>query len=102
MALEYHSCHLPGGPGGSPQCVRPWGCRPLRPVPLLPSVRVHVRVLAHLAPVHPCTRPLYFPVSAAKWLLFTGVCAVSGMCVLVVFLYPLLPPPFFVLYICFL
>ena len=28
---------------GSPQCVRPWGCRLLRPLPLLPSVHVRVR-----------------------------------------------------------
>ena len=42
-ALEYRSCHWPGGPAGSPQCVRPWGCRPWCPVPLLPSMHVGVR-----------------------------------------------------------
>ena len=42
-ALEYRSCHWPGGSAGSPQCIRPWGCRLLRPVPLLPSVHVRVR-----------------------------------------------------------
>ena len=50
-ALEYHSCHWPGGSAGSPQCVRPMGCW-FFPVP----------------------RPPY--VCAASWasrLLFTGV-----------------------------
>ena len=42
-ALEYRSCNWPAGPAGSPQCVRPWGCRPWCPVPLLPSVHVRVR-----------------------------------------------------------
>ena len=32
-ALEYRSCHWPGGSAGSPQCVRPWGCRLWCPVP---------------------------------------------------------------------
>ena len=41
-------------------------------------------------------------VSAATWLVFTGACAVCGMCVVVVVLSPLAPPPFAcVLYICF-
>ena len=39
-ALQHRSCHWPGGSAGSPQCVRPWGCRPWCPVPLLPSVHV--------------------------------------------------------------
>ena len=26
VALEYRSCHWPGGSAGSPQCVRPMGC----------------------------------------------------------------------------
>ena len=43
VALEYRSCHWPGGSAGSPKCVRPWECRPLRPVPLLPPVHVRVR-----------------------------------------------------------
>ena len=50
-ALEYRSCHWPGGSAGSPQCVRPMGCW-FFPVP----------------------RPPY--VCAASWasrLLFTGV-----------------------------
>ena len=42
-ALEYRPSHWPGGLAGLPQCVRPWGCRPLRPVPLLPSLHVGVR-----------------------------------------------------------
>ena len=42
-ALEYRSCHWPGGPAGLPQCLRPSGCRPWCPVPLLPSVHVRVR-----------------------------------------------------------
>ena len=51
VALEYRSCHWPGGSAGSPQCVRPMECR-VSPVPRLPYV---------------CA------VSWAAWLLFTGV-----------------------------
>ena len=50
-ALEYRSCHWPGGSAGSPQCVRPMGCS-----------------------FYPVPRPPY--VCAASWasrLLFTGV-----------------------------
>ena len=51
VALEYCSCHWPGGSAGSPQCVRPMGyC--FFPVPRPPYV---------------CA------VSWAAWLLFTGV-----------------------------
>ena len=50
-ALEYRSCHWPGGTAGSPQCVRPMGCW-FFPVPRPPYV---------------CA------VSWATWLLFTGV-----------------------------
>ena len=59
-ALEYRSCHWPGGSAGSPQCVRPMGCW-FFPVP----------------------RPPYMcAVSWASRLLFTGVparCVVSGV-----------------------
>ena len=51
VALEYRSCHWPGGSAGSPQCVRPMGYWFL-PVPRPPYV---------------CA------VSWAAWLLFTGV-----------------------------
>ena len=51
VALEYRSCHWPGGSAGSPQCVRPMGCW-FFPVP----------------------RPPYLcAVSWAAWPLFTGV-----------------------------
>ena len=50
-ALEYRSCHWPGGSAGSPQCVRPMGCW-FFPVPRPPYV---------------CAASL------AAWLLFTGV-----------------------------
>ena len=51
VALEYRSCHWPGGSAGSPQCVRPMGYW-FFPVP----------------------RPPYMcAVSWAAWLLFTGV-----------------------------
>ena len=50
-ALEYRSCHPPGGSAGSPQCVPPMGCW-FFPVPRLPYV---------------CA------VSWATWLLFTGM-----------------------------
>ena len=43
-----------GGSAGSPQCVRPWGCGLLRPVPSPPSARARA-------------------VSWATWHLFTGV-----------------------------
>ena len=43
VALGYHSCQWPRGSAGSPHCVRPWGCRLLHPVSLLPSVHVRVR-----------------------------------------------------------
>ena len=51
VALEYRSCHWPGGSAGSPQCVRPMGCW-FFPVPRPPYV---------------CA------VSWTTWLLFTGV-----------------------------
>ena len=51
MALEYRSCHWPGGSAGSPQRVRPMGCW-FFPVPRPPYV---------------CA------VSWAAWLLLTGV-----------------------------
>ena len=51
VALEYRSCHWPGGSAGSPQRVRPMGCW-FFPVPRPPYVRA---------------------VSWATWLLFTGV-----------------------------
>ena len=71
VALEYRSCHWPGGSAGSPQCVRPWGCRPLRPVPLLPSVHVRVR----------CPGPL-------------GACSpVRALCAVCVCCWWLRPPP---------
>ena len=59
-ALEYRSCHWPGGSAGSPQCVRPMGCW-FFPVPRPPYV---------------CA------VSWASRLLFTGVparCVLSGV-----------------------
>ena len=73
-ALEYCSCHWPGGSAELPQCVRPWGCRPLRPVPLLPWVHVRLRC--------PGPRGACSPVCA--------LCAV-GMCCW--WLYPSNPPP---------
>ena len=51
MALEYRSCHWPGGSAGSPQCVRPMGCW-FFPVPRPPYVSA---------------------VSLAVWPLFTSV-----------------------------
>ena len=51
VALEYRSCHWPGGSAGSPQCVRPMGYW-FFPVPRPPYV---------------CA------VSWAAWLLFTAV-----------------------------
>ena len=53
VALEYRSCHWPGGSAGSPQCVRPMGCWFF---PVLPP-------------------PYVCAVSWTTWLLFTGVSA---------------------------
>ena len=51
VALEYRSCHWPGGSAGSPKCVRPMGYW-----------------------FFPVSRPPYVcAVSWAAWLLFTGV-----------------------------
>ena len=86
-ALEYRSCHWSGGPAGSPQCLRPWGCRLWCPVPLLPSVYVRVRC--------PGPRSVCSPVCA--------LCAVRVCCW---WLCPSPPPPifsflfFFALYLC--
>ena len=57
VALEYRSCHWPGGSAGSPQCVRPMGYW-FFPVPRPPYV---------------CA------VSWAAWLLFTGVPALFAV-----------------------
>ena len=98
VALEYGSCHWPGGSAGSPQCVRPWGCRPLRPVPLPPSVCVRVRCPGPLGACSLVRTPFCVScaVSAATWLLFTGACAMCGVSVLMVALSCLLPAFFFV------
>ena len=88
-ALEYRSCHWPGELGGSPQCVGPWGCRLLRPVPLLPSVHVRVRCRGPRGACAP-------------------VCALCAVCVCCWWLCPSSSPPnflfllsFFLLCICF-
>ena len=92
VAVEYRSCHWPGGSAGSPQCVRPMGCW-FFPVPRPPYVcpgplgscsplcprRVLCclcGVLGHLVSVHRCARSVCSfacAVSWATWLLFTGV-----------------------------
>ena len=80
VALEYRSCHWPGGPAGSPQCVRPWACRLWCPVPFLPSVHARLR----------CPGP--------RCRLFTGVRAVCGaLCCW--WLCPSSSPPNFFLYL---
>ena len=56
VALEYRSCHWPGGSAGSPQCARPWGCGVLCPAP--PLLRFAACACA---------------VSGASWLPFTVV-----------------------------
>ena len=60
VALQYRSCHLTGWSAGSPQCVRPWGCRPLRPVPLPRSVRVRVRCPCPLGACSAVRTPFVF------------------------------------------
>ena len=74
VAMEYRSCHWPGGSAGSPQCVPPWGCRQLRPVPLLPSVHVSVRYPGPLGACSP-------------------VCALCAVCVCCWWLRPSSSPP---------
>ena len=87
-ALEYRSLHWPGGSAGSPQCVRSWGCRPLRRVPLLPWLHVRVQ----------CPRPR----GACS-----PVCALCAVCVCCWWLCPSSSSPpnflfFFALYLfCF-
>ena len=102
-ALDYRSCHWPGGSAGSPQCVRPWGCRPLRPVPLPPSVRVRVRCPGPLGACSPVRTPFVFRAWCPRP---RGSCSpVRALCVVCVcwwWFSPPSPPPFFcVLYICF-
>ena len=60
VALEYRSCHWPGGSARLPECVRPWGPRPLRPVPLPPSVRVRVQCAGPLGACSPLRTPFVF------------------------------------------
>ena len=96
VALEYRSCQWPGGSAWSPQCIRPWGCRPLCPVPLPPSVCVRVQFPGQLG--------AYLPVRT--WLVVTGARALCGMCVQLMVLLgtppppPLLPPLFFSPFFC--
>ena len=73
LALEYRSCHWPGGSA--------WSVCPTHGVLVLscPSAALRVcSVLGHLAPVHRCARVVCCVASAlswATWLLFTGVLA---------------------------
>ena len=93
VALEYRSCHWPGGSAGSPQCVRPMGCW-FFPVPRPPyvcavswasrllfagvparCVVLGVRCPRPPAPVHRCARSVCCVACAVSWasrLLFTG------------------------------
>ena len=113
VALEYRSCHWPGGSAGSPQCVRPMGywffpvprppyvcavswplgsCSPVWPRGLLCCV---CGVLGHLAPVHRCASSVCCvacAVSWATWLPFTGVRALCGARVPWVVVSLFLPP----------
>ena len=85
VALEYRSCYWPGGSAVSPQCVRLLGCGLLRPVPLLPSVRVRVRCPGPLGACSPVRGPCVpCAVSVATCRLFTGARAACGMRVLLV------------------
>ena len=85
VALEYRSRHWPGGSPGSLQCVRPWWCGSLRPVPAalgactFPVSSVTWRLFTGV-----CAICLPCAVSVATWRLFTGARAVCGMCVLLV------------------
>ena len=113
VALEYRSCHWPGGSAGSPQCVRPmtyW----FFPVPQPPYVCavswaagllftgvparfavVCLRCPGPLAPVHRCARSVCCVACAVSWatgLLFTGLRAVCGARVPWVVVSLFLPP----------
>ena len=94
VVLKYRFCHWSCQSAGSPQRVRPMGCR-FFPVPRPPYVcavswatwllftgvplgvlRCVCGVLGHLVPVHRCPRSVRCfacAVSLATWLLFTGV-----------------------------
>ena len=73
VAMDYRSCHRPGGSARLPQCVRPMGCRFFLS---RPSATLRVcGVLGHLASDHRCARVVCCVASAVSWvtwLLFTG------------------------------
>ena len=78
VALEYRSCYWPSWPAGSPRCVRPLGCGLLRPVPLLPWVRLRVRCPGPLGACSPVRAPCVFCVRC-PWPL--GACSpVRALC----------------------
>ena len=83
VALEYRSCHWPGRLGGSPQCVRPWGCGSLRPVPLPPSVHVRVRCpepLVACSPMGALCDPCAVSVATSRLLPVRVLCAACVCC----------------------
>ena len=98
VVLEYCSCDLPVGSAWSPQCVRPWGRRPLRPVPCCSRCMCVCGVLAHLAPVHRCAGPLCVVRGVRGRVALVHQCArfVRYACVFGGFAPPP-PPPFFLL-----
>ena len=78
VALEYRSCHWPGGQAASPECARPWGCGSLRRVPLLPSVCVRVRCPGPLGACSPVRAPSVIS-ARCPWPL--GACCQYARCV---------------------
>ena len=103
VALGYRSCHWPGGSAGWPQCVQPWGCRPLCPVPFPPWVRVRVRCPGPLGACSPVRPPFVFRARCPRP---RGSCPpVRTLCAVCVcwwwFCPPSSPPPFFALYLFF-
>ena len=78
VALEYRSCHWSGGSAASPQCVQPWGCGSLCPVPPPPSLRARVRCPWPLDACSPVRGPVVF-LARCPWTL--GACSlVRALC----------------------
>ena len=97
FALDYRSCHWPGGAAGSFQCVRPWGCGSLRPIPLPPLVRARVQCPGPPGTCSAMRTPFGFR-ARCPWPL--GACSpVRALCAVWLCCWWLrrgpLPPPFF-------
>ena len=86
VALEYRSCHWPGGSAGSPHCVRPMGCRffPVPPPPYVCAVSWATWLLFTVAPARcvalcvRCPGPLGSCSPVRPLGVLWGVCGILG------------------------